>query len=60
MSSGMSPIRPQASIYPPLFLAVSAEEKAANSSEYAPYTADLKRTLYGDIISEVNFEEHPY
>jgi hypothetical protein len=60
MSSGMSSIRPQASIYPPLFLAVSAGEKAANSSEYAPYTAGLKRTLYGNMISEVNFEEHPY
>jgi len=58
MSSGNLSRRPQAITYPPLFSAVSDVEKAANSSEYAPYTAGLKRMLYGDLVSDVGYGEH--
>src|SRR5271169_1125956 len=58
MSSGILSRRPHAITYPPLFLAVREGEKAANSSEYAPYTAGLKRTLYGDMISDVDYRGH--
>jgi hypothetical protein len=58
MSSGILSRRPHAITYPPLFSAVSDREKAANSSEYAPYTAGLKRTLYGNIVSSVGYGEH--
>jgi hypothetical protein len=59
MSSGILSRRPHAITYPPLLSAASEGEKAANSSEYAPYTADLKRTLYGDMVSDADGEEHP-
>lgn len=60
MSSGILSVRPQANIYPPLFPALSAGEKAANSSEYAPYTGDLKRMLYTDIISDIDQGHRSY